>query len=55
MPVVLILVGLAGATYTSGQRTNGWIEIPMHWWSTVATAPVIVGVILLAWRRRSAS
>lgn len=53
--VLLMVVGLVGAFVTSGQLTNGWVEIPMHWWSTLATAPLFVGVLLMVWPQRSTS
>ena len=57
MPVlacVLSAVGVLGAALSAGQLTNGFREIPGHWWSTLATFPLVIGVALavLWWRVR---
>lgn len=43
----LIATGIAGAAWSSTQLAEGIIEIPRHWWSTVATLPIVAGAALL--------
>jgi sulfite exporter TauE/SafE len=48
----LIGVGVAAIGWATGQLADGVREIPSHWWSTLACAPLAVGVALAAvsWR-----
>jgi hypothetical protein len=52
----LVILGLAGAVYSALELTSGVSEIPQHWWSTIATAPMFAGALVLlvaAWSRRT--
>jgi hypothetical protein len=44
----LAVAGLIGAIWSSTELTNGLAEIPAHWWSSLATAPLFVGIVLVA-------
>jgi hypothetical protein len=50
----LLGLGLAGGGWAATQLTDGVVEIPMHWWSSLAVLPLPVGIVLavLAWRPR---
>jgi len=39
-----IALGLAGAILVIPDLQDGWVEIPGHWWSTLAVVPALVGV-----------
>jgi hypothetical protein len=39
-----IALGLAGAILVIPDLQDGWVEIPDHWWSTLAVVPALVGV-----------
>jgi hypothetical protein len=52
----LVILGLAGAAYSILELSSGVSEIPEHWWSTIATAPLFAGALVLlvgAWSRRT--
>jgi hypothetical protein len=53
----LVALGLAGGVWATGQLRDGVLEIPLHWWSTLAVLPLLAGIALgaVAWwpRRRS--
>jgi hypothetical protein len=53
----LLLLGTIGLSYATAELSSGMTEIPQHWWSTLATAPLVAGVLFLAiaWRRSQAS
>ncbi len=56
--VALIGLGLAGATWSASELSNGLRELPQHWWSTAAVAPALAGLALLLaehFRRRTSS
>lgn len=50
-----ILLGLVGAIQVIPDLQDGWVEIPGHWWSTLAVLPGLIGlglaVIVVAVRR----
>ncbi|MGH9120163.1 MAG: hypothetical protein ACRD0A_20540 [Acidimicrobiales bacterium] len=55
--VVLVAVGLVTTVRATTQLARGLVEIPGHWWSTLAAAPLAAGlamllVVLLAQRTR---
>jgi hypothetical protein len=52
--VGLVALGLGGAGWATPQLTHGVVEIPMHWWSTLAVLPLGAGAVLaaIAWRPR---
>jgi hypothetical protein len=39
------------------QLANGIVEVPGHWWSTLAASPLLLAAVLavLAWRAKLAS
>jgi hypothetical protein len=39
-----IALGLTGAILVIPDLQDGWVEIPGHWWSTLAVVPALVGV-----------
>jgi hypothetical protein len=50
--LALTIVGAIGAAWSAGELTRGVWEIPQHWWSSLATAPAILGTLLLISARR---
>lgn len=44
---VLVVIGAVTTAWATGELEHGIVEIPMHWWSTLATAPLIAGIVLL--------
>jgi hypothetical protein len=50
--LVLAVLGAFGAAWSAGELTRGVWELPEHWWSSMATAPAIVGIVLLISARR---
>ena len=46
---VLVVVGLAGLVWSATQLSGGLGDVPGHWWSTLATAPLVVGATILGW------
>lgn len=48
----LIGVGALGVAMSTTQLAGGVREIPAHWWSTLASMPIIGGAVIgaLAWR-----
>lgn len=54
----LIALGLGGVWWAVPRLAHGLVEIPQHWWSTLAVLPLIAGTALavVAWwpRRRVA-
>jgi hypothetical protein len=52
MGLALAILGGFGAAWSAGKLTRGIWEIPQHWWSSLATVPAIVGVLLLVASRR---
>jgi hypothetical protein len=56
--LVMAVVGAIATVNAVGHLQGGVIELPGHWWSTLAAAPLCGGVllslvVLIAWRRRS--
>jgi uncharacterized membrane protein YeaQ/YmgE (transglycosylase-associated protein family) len=45
--LALMVLGVIGALWSSTELTSGFAEIPQHWWSTLATLPLILGAIVL--------
>jgi hypothetical protein len=50
--LALTISGSIGAAWSAGELAGGIWEIPQHWWSALATAPAILGAILLIGGRR---
>jgi hypothetical protein len=50
--LLLSIAGAIGVAWSAGQLTNGLVEIPGHWWSSLMVAPGFVGVDLLVLSRR---
>jgi hypothetical protein len=44
----LLLLGVIGMAYATAELSAGVAEIPEHWWSTLASAPLVAGIILAA-------
>jgi uncharacterized protein YjeT (DUF2065 family) len=44
----LVAVGLAGVAWVIPQLADGIIELPFHWWSSLAALPLVAGTALLA-------
>lgn len=51
---VLVVTGVVGAAWAQGRLAHGFVEIPGHWWSSLAVSPTFVGMALaaLAWTPR---
>jgi hypothetical protein len=49
-------IGAAGLAWSVPQLTNGIVEVPSHWWSTLAASPLLVAAVLgvLAWLAKPA-
>jgi len=47
MGTLLVVVGAINTTWAAGELSEGIGEIPRHWWSSLATLPLIAGVALL--------
>jgi hypothetical protein len=45
----LTAVGTVGLVWSVLQLQHGVLEVPMHWWSTLAALPLAAGVLLLGW------
>lgn len=45
--VALMVSGAIGAVWSATELTNGLVEIPQHWWSGLATLPLLVGAVLM--------
>lgn len=60
LAALFIAVGVVGAAQVIPQLKDGWVEIPGHWWSTLAVLPGVIGLGLAAaaiatrWSRRRA-
>lgn len=50
---VLVVAGIVGGAWATPRLQDGWVEIPGHWWSTLAVLPAVVGVGLAALAFRS--
>jgi hypothetical protein len=50
--LALMVLGIMGAVWSSIELTYGFVEIPRHWWSTLATAPLLIGAIIVFHRLR---
>ena len=53
LAVVLIVAGILGGAWATPRLQEGWVEIPGHWWSTLAVLPAVVGAGLAALAFRS--
>jgi hypothetical protein len=51
----LVVLGAVGGMWAAANLTDGVVEIPGHWWSSLAVAPLLAGGLLelVTWRRRS--
>jgi len=49
---ILVIAGTVGVAWSAPQLTHGLVEIPGHWWSTLASAPLLVGAVILVMRLR---
>jgi len=45
---VLVALGVGGAFWATLRLEDGWVEIPGHWWSTLAVLPGVLGLGLAA-------
>ena len=60
LTAALIVLGLVGAVQVIPDLQDGWVEIPGHWWSSLAVLPGLIGVglavvaIAARWSRRRA-
>jgi hypothetical protein len=45
--LALMVLGVIGAAWSSTELTSGFAEIPQHWWSTLASLPLILGAIVV--------
>ena len=48
----LVVLGVAGGFWVTPQLAHGIVELPQHWWSTLAVLPAVAGIVLLgvAWQ-----
>ena len=46
--LALIVVGTIPALWAVGELSDGLVELPRHWWSTIAALPIAVGVVTTA-------
>ena len=46
--LVLALTGFAAMWSAVLQLSEGWIELPMHWWSAPTIVPVVAGLTVAA-------
>ena len=46
------VLGLVGVAWSVPQLPHGVVEIPRHWWSALASAPLLVGAVILVMRLR---
>jgi MFS superfamily sulfate permease-like transporter len=44
----LVVAGTIAALWAVGNLNGGLAEVPHHWWSTLATIPIILGVATTA-------
>ncbi|MDQ4070088.1 MAG: hypothetical protein M3203_11540, partial [Actinomycetota bacterium] len=53
--VMLVAVGGVAVTWAVTELQGGIAELPSHWWSGLATVPLLAGLALswLAWRPRA--
>jgi len=49
---ILVIAGTVGVAWSAPQLTHGLVEIPGHWWSTLASVPLLVGAVILVMRLR---
>ena len=45
--LVLALTGFAAMRSAVLQLSEGWAELPMHWWSAPTVLPVIIGLLVV--------
>ncbi|MCA9826452.1 MAG: hypothetical protein KC479_13710, partial [Dehalococcoidia bacterium] len=45
--VAMVAIGTLGAAWSATELADGVVEIPDHWWSTLLTAPLAVGLAVL--------
>lgn len=50
--LVLVGLGVASVAWATAELRSGITELPRHWWSTLAAAPLAAGAVLawMAWR-----
>jgi hypothetical protein len=46
--LMLIATGLLPALWAASEVAGGLIDVSRHWWSTLAIAPIAVGVAMTA-------
>lgn len=46
--LILIATGMLPALWAAAELTGGVLDMPRHWWSTLATVPFVVGVAITA-------
>ena len=44
----LVVLGVAGGFWVTPQLAHGIVELPQHWWSTLAVLPGVLGLGLAA-------
>jgi hypothetical protein len=45
--IVSVVLGAAGLGWAVSELQDGLTEVPQHWWSTLATLPLLLGVGIL--------
>jgi hypothetical protein len=55
--LVAAVLGGLGVAWSVPQLAHGIVEVPGHWWSTLAASPLLLAAVLavLAWRAKPAS
>lgn len=45
--ILLVVIGLQGLLWSVPQLQEGIVEVPMHWWSSLAASPLVAGLAML--------
>ena len=48
LALALIALGLGSVVWATSELQDGMAELPGHWWSTLATVPLLTGLVLAA-------
>ncbi len=46
-PSSWVVIGLQGLLWSVPQLQEGIVEVPMHWWSSLAASPLVAGLAML--------
>lgn len=46
--LALIVFGVIPALWATGELSDGLVELPRHWWSTIAALPIALGIMMTA-------